>query len=99
VGVLPEGEQPVIGVGYYVDIDFECRGFVLGDQVWILDDASSADWEQPGERWEGGIFTLDAKDHGTFVGDAARTKVAGFRTLGPAEDIFCTPRPDLAVQG
>ena len=92
-GTLPKGEQPAIGVGYYVDIDFECTGFVLGDQVWVSDDGAVADWERPGERWEGGTFTLDAEDHGTFVGDAAATKVAQFRTLGPAEDIFCSPEP------
>ena len=57
------------------------------------DDEEVAGWADPGERHEGGTFTLDAEDHGTFVGDAAGTLVAEFRTLGPAEDIFCTPEP------
>jgi hypothetical protein len=39
------------------------------------------------------MFTLDAADHGTFVGDAAGTLVAEFRALGPGEDIFCMPQP------
>ena len=30
----------------------------------------STGWADPGERHEGGTFTLDAEDHGTFVGDA-----------------------------
>ena len=57
------------------------------------DDEDVAGWADPGERHEGGIFTLDAEDHGTFVGDAAGTLTAEFRALGPAEDIFCTPEP------
>jgi hypothetical protein len=81
------------GEGYYVDIDVECAGgsFALGGRIWITDDEDVAGWADPGERHEGGIFTLDAEDHGTFVGDAAGTLVAEFRTLGPAEDIFCSP--------
>ena len=67
--------------------------FELGGQVWVTDDEAVAGWADPGERHEGGTFTLDAEDHGTFVGDAAGTLVAEFRTLGPAEDIFCTPEP------
>ena len=55
---LPPGEAPVVGVGYYVDVDFECTGFLLGDQVWVPADDVVADWERPGERYEGGIFTL-----------------------------------------
>ena len=46
-----------------------------------------AGWADPGERHEGGIFTLDAVDHGTFVGDTAGNLVAEFRALGPAADI------------
>ena len=89
-----QGEEPVLGVGYYVDIDFECgTAFLLGGQSWITDDAEVAGWADPGERHEGGMFTLDAADHGTFVGDADGTLVAEFRPLGPAEDIFCTPEP------
>ena len=94
-GALPKGEQPAIGVGYYVDIDLQCAGgsFVLGQDTWIAADDAPARWGDTGEQFEGGTFTLDAEDHGTFVGDAAATKVAEFRTLGPAEDIFCSPQP------
>jgi hypothetical protein len=83
------------GKGYYVDVDVECAGgsFALGGRIWITDDEDVGGWADPGERHEGGTFTLDAEDHGTFVGDASGTLVAGFRTLGPAEDIFCTPEP------
>ena len=52
-----------------------------------------AGWADPGERHEGGTFTLDAVDQGTFVGDAAGTLAAEFRPLGPAEDYSCTPEP------
>ena len=81
------------GEGYYVDIDTQCGGgtFTLAGRVWITDDDAVAGWADPDEQHEGGTFTLDAEDHGTFVGDAAATKVADFRALGPAEDIFCRP--------
>jgi hypothetical protein len=90
---LGPGEEPAIGVGYYVDVDTECVGgsFVLGDQVWITDDDAPGGWGD--DQHEGGTFTLDSPDHGTFVGDAAKTKVGAFRTLPPNEDIFCTPEP------
>jgi hypothetical protein len=83
------------GVEYYVDIDFECGDgtFALGGQVWLSDDPEVQTWAEAGERYEGGMFTLDAPDHGTFVGDADRTKVAEFRHIGPAEDVFCYPEP------
>ena len=83
------------GDGYYVDVDVECAGgsFVLGGRVWVTEDEAVAGWADPGERHEGGTFTLDAEDHGTFVGDAAGTLTAEFRTLGPNEDIFCQPQP------
>jgi hypothetical protein len=94
-GTLPKGEKPAIGVGYYVDVDTQCAGgsFVLGTDIWVTDNAEVASWADPGERHEGGTFTLDTDDHGTFVGDAAATKVAEFRALGPAEDILCAPAP------
>jgi hypothetical protein len=84
-----------IGVEHYVDLDFECGGgtFALGGQVWLSDDPAVQTWAEAGERFEGGMFTLDAADHGTFVGDADRTKVAEFRPIGQAEDVFCTPEP------
>jgi hypothetical protein len=84
-----------IGVEYYVDIDTECGGgtFVLGGEIWKTDDAEVAGWADPGERHEGGLFTLDAADHGTFVGDTTSNLVAEFYPLGPAEDVFCSPQP------
>jgi hypothetical protein len=93
---LPAGEEPAVGVAYYVDVDLQCGGgsFLLGTgQPWVADDDSVAVWADAGERYEGGLFTLDAPGHGTFVGDAAKTKVADFHQLGPAEDIFCMPEP------
>ena len=84
------GETPVVGVPYYVDVDVECRAFRLGDQVFMLDEGDTAGWSTP---HEGGMFTLDTPDHGTFTGDSAGTKTATFRVPGPAEDIFCSPRP------
>ncbi len=66
-----------IGVGYYVDVDVECAAFTLGDQVWRHDVGGLAGWSLP---HEGGTFTLDAPDHGTFVGDASGTKTATFVT-------------------
>jgi hypothetical protein len=91
--VLGEGEEPQIGVGYYVDVDTECGSgsFELGGRVWATVDTDTRAWTD--SRHEGGTFTLDAPDHGTFVGDAPATKVAEFRTLGPAEDLFCMPQP------
>jgi hypothetical protein len=93
--ILEEGEEPVVGVGYYVDVDVECAGgsFALGSGVWVTDDEAVVGWADPSERHEGGTFTLDGEDHGTFVGDAEGTLVADFRKLGPAEDIFCQPQP------
>ena len=86
--------DPAIGVGYYVDIDVECAGgtFELGGTSGSPR-TTGRGWADPGERHEGGTFTLDAEDHGTFVGDAAGTKIAEFRTLGPAEDSSAPPNP------
>ena len=91
----PNEDALEIGRAYYVDIDVECGGgtFSLGGRIWITDDEEVAGWADPGERHEGGMFTLDAVDHGTFVGDANGTLTAEFRRLGPAEDVFCTPEP------
>ena len=92
---LNEDALEIGGEGYYVDVDVECAGgsFALGGRIWITDDEDVAGWADPGERHEGGTFTLDAEDHGSFVGDASGTLVAEFRTLGPVEDIFCQPEP------
>ena len=94
---LAPGEAPEVGVPYYVDVDLSCAGgaFVLGQRdgiqlIWVLEKGDTSTWST---GHEGGTFTLDAEDHGTFVGDWEGTKQATFRLLGPAEDIFCTPQP------
>jgi hypothetical protein len=79
--VLGPGEEPAIGVGYYVDaevMDAHCTWLVveLGDQVWWTPEYGSGDlagWSQP---TEGGTFTLSDESHAEFVGDDARTKIA-----------------------
>jgi hypothetical protein len=93
--VLGEGEEPAIGVGYYVDVDLQCAGgsFLLGGAVWVSADDAPSGWGDGTERYEGGTFTLDAADHGTFVGDAAASKVGDFRPLKANEDLFCAPEP------
>jgi hypothetical protein len=85
--VLEPGQQPEIGVGYYVDVDVACGAFRLGDEIWRHDVGDLAGWSTP---HEGGRFTLDAPDHGTFVGDAAAEKTAPFQR-GNAEG--CEPAP------
>lgn len=94
---LSPGEAPEVGVPYYVDVDLSCAGdsFVLGERdgiqlIWVLEQGDTSTWST---GHEGGTFTLDAEDHGTFVGDWEGTKQATFRTLGPAEDVFCSPQP------
>jgi hypothetical protein len=91
--ILEEGQEPALGVGYYVDVDTECGSgsFLFAGQVWATSDTDTSSWTD--ERHEGGTLTLDAPDHGTFVGDAGGAKVAEFRPLGPAEDLFCVPEP------
>jgi hypothetical protein len=91
--VLGEGEEPAVGVAYYVDIDLSCEALAFADALWWNDDGTVHGWFKAGETHEGGTFTLDSEDHGTFVGDAAGEKVAEFRRLQPNEDVFCTPEP------
>jgi hypothetical protein len=91
---LADGEEPAVGVGYYVDVDTTCEAFELGGTVWILDEGDVSDWADPGERHEGGTFTLDAADHGTFVGDHQGMLTATFRRPAVNEDRgTCTPLP------
>jgi len=73
--ILEPGQTPELGVGYYVDVDVECADLVLGGQSWTLEKGDLAGWSTP---HEGGTFTLDTPDHGTFVGDAAAEKTATF---------------------
>jgi len=75
--ILPEGEQPQPGIAYYVDVDVECAAFELGGQIWRHDVGDLLGFSLP---HEGGTFTLDASDHGTFIGDAEGDKTATFVT-------------------
>ena len=85
---LGEGEEPVVGVGYYVEaavVDGHCTWLVvrLGDVIWWTPGYYEGDlygWSQP---TEGGTFTIHEDGTAEFVGDADRTKVA---TLVPWED-------------
>ncbi|MEQ1788315.1 MAG: hypothetical protein ABL966_14780, partial [Acidimicrobiales bacterium] len=89
--VLGEGEEPAIGVGYYVDVDTACGAFRLGGTVWIVEDGDLSGWSTP---HEGGTFTLDSPEHGTFAGDQQATKSATFRIPQANDQTACTdPAP------
>lgn len=87
---LEPGQEPELGVGYYVDVDVACAAFRLGDEIWRHDVGDLAGWSTP---HEGGTFTLDAPDHGTFVGDHAEVKTATFVTGTDPDGCTPTPRP------
>lgn len=77
---LAPGEEPQIGVGYYVDMqvmDGHCTWISVefAGRWWIAQFGSGdlAEWSTP---TEGGTFTLLEADRAEFVGDAQRTKVA-----------------------
>lgn len=59
--------------------------------VSVLVGGDTSGWQPPGERFEGGTFTLDTPTSGTFSGDAAGTKVATFRLLPAGEEPACRP--------
>jgi hypothetical protein len=82
---LAEGEEPRVGVAYYVDLTVmtgHCSWVTakVGDRWWIaqLSNEELAGWSTP---TEGGTFTLLDEGHAEFVGDAARTKVAELTPL------------------
>lgn len=81
---LSEGEEPQVGVRYYVDVNTHCGWFVLGSRWWATGAQTPLPWSAP---TEGGAFTLTSPDAGTFVGDAAGTKTEQFTAQGPAEDL------------
>jgi hypothetical protein len=85
---LEPGEAPAVGVPYHVDVDVACGAFELGGEIWTLEQGDLTDWSTP---HEGGTFTLDSPDHGTFVGDADGTKRATFAT--GIEGDGCQPTP------
>lgn len=77
---LGDGEQPEVGVPYYVDLSVmtgHCSWVTVefGGRWWWaeLSNEELADWSTP---TEGGTLTLTDPDHATFVGDAAGTKQA-----------------------
>jgi len=80
---LEPGEQPSVGVPYYVEVQTGALshcGFVsveLGGRWWWDDDVGGGD-QEPG--WavptEGGTLTLLSEGQASFVGDAQATKVA-----------------------
>ncbi|MET0727406.1 MAG: hypothetical protein ABWZ76_03810 [Acidimicrobiales bacterium] len=85
LAVLAEGEQPAVGLAYYVEgLNTHCGTFVFAGRWWMTDAPTPLDWSTP---TEGGAFTLSTADTGQFVGDSARTKVATFTAQGPAEVI------------
>ncbi len=84
---LAEGEEPQIGVGYYVDVVTHCSYFDFAGRWWSTDDNIDEElWASP---TEGGTFTLTTPDEGRFVGDANGTKVAIFTAQGPAGEMGC----------
>lgn len=83
---LPTGEQPAVGVGYYVDVqvlDGHCTWISaeVGGRWWWAEmpPGSLSEWSTP---TEGGTFTLLDADTAQFVGDAARTKTALLTPFG-----------------
>ena len=83
---LGEGEEPEVGVPYYVDLGVmtgHCSwvSVELGGRWWIalMSNEDLADWSTP---TEGGTLTLTDPDHATFVGDAAGTKKATLEIYG-----------------
>jgi len=82
-----------VGSSTYVDVDLECEAFVLGG-TWVLAEGDLSTWQPPGERHEGGMFTIERPGSGRFVGDVEGTKTATFRLLGPNEGAPpCLPVP------
>jgi hypothetical protein len=82
----------VAGTSHYVDVDLRCEAFEL-EGIWVLDEGDTSTWQPSGDRHEGGMFTLDADDHGTFVGDVQGMKTATFRRVGAGESPACAPIP------
>lgn len=88
----PQPASLAVGTSHYVDIDLECQAFELGG-IWVLVDGDTSDWQPPGERHEGGTFTIDSPGRGTFVGDAEGTKTATFERIDDGAEPPCAPQP------
>lgn len=81
---LSDGEAPALGVAYHVDVETHCGTIVWAGRWWRTAAQTPLPWASP---TEGGAFTLDGPDEGTFVGDADATRTATFTAQGPAADI------------
>lgn len=83
--ILEEGQEPEIGVGYYVgEVNTHCGWFTWAGRWWATDEPTPLPWSTP---TEGGTFTLSTPDEGTFVGDAEGTKTAVFSARGPESEL------------
>ncbi len=81
-----------VGSSHYVDVDLACQAFELAG-VWVLVEGDTTTWQPPGERHEGGLFTVERPGFGRFVGNATGDKTATFRLLTPNESPACSPVP------
>lgn len=54
----PDPPSPDVGTSHYVDVDLDCQAFELGG-IWTLVDVDTSTWHPPGERHEGGTFTIE----------------------------------------
>lgn len=79
-----------VGSSHYVDVDLACQAFELAG-VWMLVEGETTTWQPPGERHEGGLFTVERPGYGRFVGNAIGDKTATFRLLTPNESPSCSP--------
>ena len=81
-----------VGSSHYVDVDLECQAFELAG-TWVLVEGDTTTWQPPGERHEGGMFTVERPGHGRFIGNASGDKTATFRLLPSDEPPACIPVP------
>ena len=90
---VPPGPPSLeVGTTHYVDVDLECQAFELGG-IWVLAEGDTSTWQPPGERHEGGMFTIESPGRGRFVGDAQGEKTATFERVDDAVDPACVPLP------
>lgn len=87
---LPAGDEPLEGVGYYVDVqvlDGHCTwiSVEVGGRWWWAEmpPGSLSEWSTP---TEGGTFTLLDPETAEFVGDAQRTKTAILTPFGDGSE-------------
>ena len=88
----PAPPSLAVGTSHHVDVDLECQAFEL-DGIWVLADGDTSTWQPPGERHEGGTFTIEVQGRGRFVGDAAGEKTGIFERLDHGGDPPCAPVP------